>query len=66
MTAQRRVRLVLAMRSLLQATYDEEGYVCGGGGLYASRSTESWLGGMIMPITIHVNCVTIFFKTWSF
>ena len=24
----------------------------GGGGLYASRSTESWLGGMIMPITI--------------
>ena len=35
-------------------------------GLYASRFTASWLGGMIMPITIHVNCVTIFFKTWSF
>ena len=65
-TVARACSLALATRSLLQATYDEEGYVCGGGGLYASRSTESWLGGMIMPITIHVNCVTIFFKTWSF
>ena len=56
-----------ASYEVIAASYIRRGVcVWGGGGLYAPRSTESWLGGMIMPITIHINCVTIFFKTWSF